>query len=391
MENRPPLSDACRHLEGQQMFQILSKCKDIELSGEKILHFEIGDPDYDTPDEIVNAAISSLRSGRTHYESSSGNYNLINRAREVTLKSRGFQPDPDQLLVTPGANYQIFLSLACICNPGDEVLIPDPGFVSYKSVCQFLNLKPVYYPLRQVNNFEINHTDIEPLVTTKTKAIILNSPSNPTGSVSSEDQVVYLYNLCKDFNIWLVSDEIYARLIFSNSKAHFSASTIDQCKERVILINGFSKAFAMTGWRIGVVTAPTFVIEKMRLLLETSLSCVPPFIQDAACEALSVQSHVWKLMLTSYEQRRDLLWSGLSNLNSFKVYKPQGAFYIFPDITATGYSDIDLANILLDECRIAVTPGSFFGPSGKNHIRFSFCCPTEDIKVALELLYAKFG
>ena len=373
------------------MFQILSKCKEIERQGEKIYHFEIGDPDFKTPDAIVETAIGSLREGRTHYESSLGNSSLIDRAREVTLNSRNFLPDANQLLVTPGANYQIFLALACTCNPGDEVLIPDPGFVSYNSICRFLQLKAVYYQLDQCNNFEVLCSDIEPLVSSKTKAIILNTPSNPTGAVSSESELTLLYKLCKQHNLWLISDEIYARLIYSDSKVHFSPASVDHCRERVILINGLSKAYAMTGWRIGVVTAPNFLIEKMKLLLETSLSCVPPFIQDAAREALSLKTSAWKDMLDIYEKRRNMLMDGLNNLNGFHIYKPEGAFYLFPNISDTGYDDLQLAKILLDECRIAVTPGRFFGPSGKNHIRFSFCCSSDDIQEALNVLYTKFS
>lgn len=373
------------------MFKILSKCKDIELKGEKIFHFEIGDPDFNTPFEIVNSAIKSLQSGRTHYESSCGNSAFINRAREVTLISRQFMPNFDQLLVTPGANYQIFLALACTCNPGDEVLIPDPGFVSYKSVCKFLNLTPIYYPLKESNRFEICCTDIIPLVSPKTKAIIINSPSNPTGAVSSEEEITHLFDYCRHFNKWLISDEIYARLIYSNSKVHFSPSSLDHCNERVILINGFSKAYAMTGWRVGIVTAPSYLTEKMRLLLETSLSCVPPFIQDAACSALSIDPKIWQGMVNVYEKRRNLLVSGLSSLKHFRVSQPQGAFYVFPNIEETGFNDVQLASLLLEECRIAVTPGRFFGPSGKNHLRFSFCCSTSDINIALNLLHAKLG
>jgi len=387
----PPLSTASFMLEGQQMFHILSKCIEIESKGEKVYHFELGDPDFDTPNEIVQSAITSLLSGRTHYEASSGNQQLLHRAREVTLTSRNFMPSADQLLVTPGANYQIFLALACTCNPGDEVLIPDPGFVSYKSICKFLNLVPVYYTLKESNSFETRLSDIVPMISSSTRAIIINSPSNPTGAVSSQSEISKLFEFCRVNNKWLISDEIYARLTYSDSKPHFSPSCIDHCQERVVLINGFSKAYAMTGWRVGVVTAPTFLIDKMRLLLETSLSCVPPFIQDAACSALSINPNHWLDMVNTYENRRNLLVSGLSALKNFRVCQPEGAFYVFANISESGYDDIEFSRILLEECRIAVTPGRFFGPSGKNHIRFSFCCSTSDIMHALDLLHAKFG
>ena len=245
----PKLSKSSERLQGQQMFQILSKAKVLEKEGKNILHFELGDPEFDTPDPVIQKAIHSLKSGRTHYESSFGDAKLREKAIEVTSKSRKFTPNIEQLLVTPGANFQIYLALSCIADKGDEIIIPDPGFVSYSSISSFLGLKVVPLHIKESNNFQYVASDILGLITPKTKAIIVNNPANPTGGVTEKKDLEAIFELAKRFNIWIISDEIYARIIYPNGPKFFSIGSIDQCKERTIIVNGFSKAFAMTGWR----------------------------------------------------------------------------------------------------------------------------------------------
>jgi aspartate/methionine/tyrosine aminotransferase len=387
----PSLSSASSRLIGQKMFQILDHCRVLEREGKDILHFELGDPDFSTPSPIKDAAISALVNGRTHYEPSSGDMELRIKAAKVTGLSRGFIPSLNQLLVTPGANYQIYLSLACMCDRGDEVIIPDPGFVSYEAICNFMGLEIRRFPLLQKNSFVTLADDISRIISPKTKAIIINSPSNPTGSVTPRDELEKIFELAKLYNIWIISDEIYARIIYNGSKPFFSVGSIDKCNERTVIVNGFSKAYAMTGWRIGVATGPAFIIEKMRLLLETSLSCVPGFIQVAATKALELEQDSWGYMVKEYQQRRDLLVMGLNRIHGFDCKLPQGAFYAFPDISGTGLSDIEVANVLLNDCSIATTPGSFFGLMGQNNIRFAFCCSMESIVQALARIRARFG
>jgi len=385
------LSDSSSRLIGQKMFQILAKAQELEKLGKSILHFEIGDPDFATNDQIILAAIESLKIGRTHYENSKGALELRLKAAEVTERSRGFKPDISQLLVTPGANIQIFLALSCIANAGDEIIVPDPGFVSYEAIISYLGLSSVKVPIMEKNNFSMMASDVAPLITKKTKAIIINSPGNPTGGITPRDELEKLFELARKNNLFILSDEIYARIIYSKTAEFFSIASIDACKERCILINGLSKAYAMTGWRIGVLTAPSFLTEKMGLLLETLLSSVPGFIQMAAVKALSLDKSVAGDMINEYEHRRNILVNGLNSISGFSCLLPEGAFYAFPNITKTGLTDEQLSEILLEKCGIAVVPGSYFGPNGKNHIRFSYVSGIDKIEEAISRMKNYFN
>ena len=225
-----PLSDAAARIKGQEMFQILATARDLEMKGKNILHFELGDPDFPTPDNIVKAAFKSLHEGDTHYTPSSGLYDLKLMAQKVTIKSRGFSPDIDQLVVTTGANVQIYYAIACTVNPGDEVIVPDPGFVSYYSILNFLNVKAVPVPLREELGFTMKVEDIENAITPRTKMIIINSPSNPTGGVVNKKLWRQIYNIALKHNLYILSDEIYARMVYADSEKFFSPSKFDQCK-----------------------------------------------------------------------------------------------------------------------------------------------------------------
>ncbi|SVC16704.1 uncharacterized protein METZ01_LOCUS269558, partial [marine metagenome] len=322
-----PLSDAAARIKGQEMFQILATARDLEMKGKNILHFELGDPDFPTPDNIVKAAFKSLHEGDTHYTPSSGFYDLKLMAQKVTIKSRGFSPGIDQLVVTTGANVQIYYAIACTVNPGDEVIVPDPGFVSYYSILNFLNVKAVPVPLREELGFTMKVEDIENAITPRTKMIIINSPSNPTGGVVNKKLWRQIYNIALKHNLYILSDEIYARMVYPDSEKFFSPSKFDQCKTNTIIVNGFSKAYAMTGWRLGVLTAPSHVAERIALLQETQLSCVPGFIQKAGIEALSDRSTPYvKGMLEEYRRRRDIMVDGLNTISGIHCYKPGGAF-----------------------------------------------------------------
>ena len=382
-----PLSDAASRIKGQEMFQILATARELERKGKDILHFELGDPDFSTPDNIVNAAFKSLNEGDTHYTPSSGLHDLKLMAQKVTLKSRGFTPDIDQLVVTSGANVQIYYAIACTVNPGDEVIVPDPGFVSYYSILNFLNVKSVPVPLREDLGFTMNPEDIEKAITPRTKMIIINSPSNPTGGVVNKEQWQQIYNIAVKHNLYILSDEIYARMIYPDSEKFFSPSEFDKCKKNTIIVNGFSKAYAMTGWRLGVLTAPSHVAERVALLQETQLSCVPGFIQKAGIEALSDRSTPYvKNMLEEYRKRRDIMVDGLNGITGINCYKPKGAFYVFPNIVETGYKSRDLAKDLLMNAGIACAPGPVFGPQGEGYLRFCYVNSIENIEKMLERL-----
>lgn len=378
-------SDAANRLEGQKMFQILAKTKELERQGKTILHFEIGDPDFSTPKNIVDAACDSLRKGETHYTSSSGLFEFKVAAAEVTKKSRGFKPDLNQILVTPGANVQVYYAVACAVNPGEEVIIPDPSFVSYRSVINFLGIKPVTVPLLEKNDFRLNPKDVEKAVTDKTRMIIINSPHNPTGAVMKEEEIAEIYDISKKHDLYLLSDEIYARMIYDDSEIKFhSPSAYDHCKERVIISNSFSKSYAMTGWRIGGVTAPADLTEKMTLLLESTTSCVSPFIQRAGIEALNGSQEPIRAMVGEFKKRRDLMVEKLNTIPGINCLKPKGAFYVFPNIKATGLTSQEFTDFMLEEAGVAVCPGNYFGNSGEGYVRLCYANSLENIERATE-------
>ncbi len=380
------LSDVANKLEGQKMFQILAKAQELERQGNEIIHFEIGDPDFDTPKNIVDIACEALKNGNTHYTNSSGLLKLKIAAADVTEKrSRGFRPDLNQILVTPGANVQIYYAIACAVNPGEEVIIPDPSFVSYNSIAKFLGVKPIKIPLYEKNEFRLNPKDVEKAITDKTRMIIINSPSNPTGAVMTEEEIKEIYEIARKYDIYLLSDEIYARMMHKDSDTQFcSPSKYDHCKERTIIVNGFSKSYAMTGWRLGIVIGPSELIEKMGLLLETTTSCVSPFIQIGGIEALRGDQEPINKMMKEFRERRDLIVKELNNVPGMSCINPKGAFYVFPNIKQTGLTSQEFAELMLNRAGVAVCPGSFFGEQGEGYVRLCYANSLENIKKGIE-------
>lgn len=373
------LSKAAKMLEGQKMFQILTLTRQLERQGKEILHFELGDPDFNTPSNIVDAAILALKKGETHYAPSAGLAELKEAAAEVTVRSRGFKPSPEQLLVCAGANVMIFYAAACLVNPGEDVIVPDPGFVSYFSILKFLGINIIRVPLKEENEFRLDPEDVRKAITANTRMIITNSPSNPTGAVMTEDEIKRMYEIAQEHDVYLLSDEIYARMIYEEAGTkHYSPSKFDQCKERTIIVNGFSKSYAMTGWRLGVATGPAEVIGKMALLLETTSSCVSPFIQRAGIEALKGdQVQIFK-MVDEFRKRRDALVDGLNSLPGVSCLKPKGAFYVFPNIKKTGLTSEEFTDLMLNKAGVALTPGPVFGEYAQGYVRL---CYTNTVSV----------
>ncbi|MES9902101.1 MAG: pyridoxal phosphate-dependent aminotransferase [Sedimenticola sp.] len=380
------LSIAANNVEGQPMFKILDKVQKLEREGKSILHFELGEPDFDTPKNIVNSACSALQSGETHYSSSMGLYAFRETVKRATEQSRGFSPDIDQILITPGANAIIYLAVSCLVNPGEEVIIPDPGFPSYQSIIKYCGAVPVTVPLHESNNFHLDPDDLRKRITKKTRLIIINSPSNPTGAVMMPDEIDEIAKISAEYDVYLLSDEIYARLVFDGMNGFHSPSWLDQCKERTIIINGFSKAFAMTGWRLGVAIGPADVIAKMGLVVQTLVSCVPPFIQQAGIEAIDGDQTELKSMRIAYQQRRDILVDGLNRINGIKCVKPEGAMYVFPNIQGTSMSSELFVDFALEKAGIALLPGNNFGKAGEGYVRMCYVNSIQKIKTALEKL-----
>ncbi len=366
------------------MFQILAKAQELERSGRSMLHFELGEPDFMTPTNVSEAAINAIRTGDTHYANSMGLLEFRLAAINTTEKSRNFRPELSQILVTPGANIQIYLAVACAVNPGEEVIIPDPGFVSYASIIECIGAVPVRVPLKEENAFRLDPTDVEAAITSNTRMIIINSPSNPTGAMMTEDQIRGVFELAKKNDIFLLSDEIYARMVYDdNGSAFHSPSKYDACQETTIIVNGFSKSYAMTGWRLGVVTGPPPLIAKMGLLLETTLSCTSPFTQRAGIAALEGSQDQVNAMILEYKKRRDILVDGLNSIPGIHCSKPSGAFYVFPSIRNTGMTSDVMAELLMNKAGVVVCPGTIFGKSGEGYIRLCYANSTENIEKAI--------
>lgn len=375
------LSQAATKIDGQPMFKYLDRARKLEQQGKSMIHLEIGDPDFNTPNNVVEKAITALLNGETHYCSSYGDTDFRNAICLTTERSRGFKPDISQVLVTPGANIGIFYAVFCLVNPGDEVIVPDPGFSTYYSTIKMCGAVPVRIPLHESNEFRMNPKDIEAAITEKTRLIIINSPHNPTGSVMTKDEIHNVYKIAEKHDLYLYSDEIYARMNYDPVGFH-SPSVYDKCKERVILSNGFSKAFAMTGWRLGVIIGPEQVIERMAMLLQTTSSCVSPFIQKAGLEAITGEQHLVYHMMDEYKTRRDLLVNGLNEIQGFNCLTPGGAFYVFPNITGTGLTSEQVVEQLID-CGVVTLPGTCFGEYGEGYIRLCYANSQENIKEAI--------
>ena len=381
--NMKKLSELSNRIDGQPMFKLLDKVKKLELEGKNIIHFEIGDPDFETPKNISDAGINAIKNGFTHYVSSFGLTEFRHKICETTEKSRGFKPNLDQVLVTPGANIAIFYAISCVANPGEEVIVPDPGFPTYYSTIKMCNVKAIRVPLLESNKFRMNPKDIEDSITEKTRMIIINSPQNPTGSVMTNDEIKMTYEIAQKHDLYLYSDEIYARMVYKDSVFN-SPSVYDKCKERTIISNGFSKAFAMTGWILGAVIGPSNVIEKMRLLLETTSSCVPPFIQKAGIEAIEGDQTLQKNMYLEYEKRRDLIVNGINSITGLDCISPGGAFYVFVNIKKTGMTSESFCDYILEDSGVAILPGTSFGEFGEGFVRICYAVDQDEIKNALE-------
>jgi aspartate/methionine/tyrosine aminotransferase len=376
------LSEAAYRIEGQPMFKVLDKVQKLEQAGHNIIHFEIGDPDFSTPRHIIDSAYRSLKNGETHYTSSMGLYDLRVAAAEATKLSRGFLPKINQVLITPGANLIIYLAVRCLMNKGEDVIIPDPGFPTYFSVANLYEVNPIRIPLKEGNQFRMNPEDVQERITKKTRLIILNSPSNPTGAVMTRTELDDIYKIAVENNAYLLSDEIYSRMVFGKTP-FYSPSVNDACQERTILLDGFSKSFAMTGWRLGMATGPSEVIEKMGLLVQTLCSCVPPFIQRAGITALQGPQHPISKMMKTYRERRDVIVAGLNHIPGIRCLKGEGAFYVFPNITGTGMTSNEFAEFALTKAKVALLPGNNFGEYGEGHVRLTYANSIEKIQEGL--------
>jgi aspartate/methionine/tyrosine aminotransferase len=342
----------------------------------------------ETPQNIVNAGIKAIKNKKTHYTPSIGIIELRKVVQKEIEITRGYRPDIEQIVITPGLKPGIFFSMLSIVNPGDEVIYPDPGYPTYGSVTSFLGAKKVMVPLLEENEFRMNPNDIKDKITRKTKLIIINSPQNPTGSVMKKSELYEIAKLAEKHNIFIVSDEIYSKMTYESK--HYTPTYRDKAKERTILLDGFSKYYAMTGWRLGYMITPVKLAKRLQDFLVSAVSCTASFTQWAGIEALNGDQKFITEMMNRFKQKRDRIVKGLNSITGFSCLLPKGAFYVFPNIQETGMMSEECADYLLYNAGIACLPGTAFGPYGEGYLRFSYATSLKIIDDAITKLKRLF-
>jgi aspartate/methionine/tyrosine aminotransferase len=375
----------------ESAFEILARARRLEAEGRDIIHLEIGEPDFATPQNIIDAATSALNNGATHYTPASGIPVVRDATAAYVTKRTGVATSADNIVMVPGSkNILAFLLLATI-EAGDEVIVPDPGYAIYRSLVNFISAVPVSAPIRQSNDFRLDVDELRSLITPRTRLLIVNSPANPTGGVLTRADCEAIAALAIEHDLMVLSDEIYERLCYDGE--HVSLYSIDGMAERTVLLGGVSKAWAMCGWRLGFGAMPPALAARMDTLMINSSSCAAAFTQLAAVEAFdSPESDAAvDAMVSEFRQRRDLLVDGLNRIPGLSCHRPSGAFYVFPDITATGWSDRELQNALLDEMGVATLAGSSFGSHGAGHLRLSYANSVANLQSAIDRIALHLG
>ncbi len=360
------------------------KAKALQAAGHDIIPLAGGDPDFDTPPHIIEAAVAAIQRGETHYPSPmKGIPPLLRAIADKMDRENGIIVDPmREIIVTPGGKWALYLALASILNAGDEVLILEPYWVSYPPLVTLAGGVPVLVGLDSERNFEITAVSIRQHLTPKTKAIMVNSPNNPTGRVLTADEMHIIADIAKEADLYVITDEIYEKLIFDGT--HISLASLPNMAERTLTINGFSKAYAMTGWRLGWLAAPAQIMDLAVKLNGQTVSSAATFTMHAAVAALTGTQEIISTMRDSYQQRRDYMVTALNNINGIQCRSIEGAFYLFPSFPDSGLNSIQLAEKLLTEAGVAGTPGIAFGKSGEGHVRFAISTATADLERAIE-------
>jgi aspartate aminotransferase len=375
-------AERMNHIGQETAFEVLVRARALEATGRSVVHLEIGEPDFDTPGHIVAAGQQALEEGFTHYGPGAGLPELRKAVAVYLKRWRGLDVDPARVIITPGGKPIMFFAILALINPGDEVIYPDPGFPIYESMARFVGGTPVAMPLREERRFRFDPDEFRSLVTDRTRLIIINSPHNPTGSVLTRDDLAIIAEVARERSIVVLSDEIYSRILYTGQ--HNSIATFDGMLDRTIILDGWSKTWAMTGWRLGFGVFPSELVPHVERLISNSVSCTASFAQRAAIAALEGPQEAVDSMLAEFTARRRAIVAGLNALPGVRCLEPDGAFYAFPNITDTGYSSADLANRLLQEAGVACLSGTAFGAHGEGFIRFSYANSLDNIHLALE-------
>jgi aspartate aminotransferase len=389
------LADRMARLGTESAFEVLARARAIEDAGGKMIHLEIGEPDFPTAPHIVEAAVEALHAGATHYVPAPG-IPPLRQAVAAFLEHTGrMRVTPDRVVVTPGAKPIMFFSILALANEGDEVLYPDPGFPMYESITSFAGAVPVPVPLRERNGFRIDTDELEQLITDRSRLLIINSPHNPCGSALTREDCEAIATIAlRHDNLVVLSDEVYWAIRYGHRSAspggrppdHASVLDVDGMADRTILLDGWSKTFAMTGWRLGFGVFPPALVEPVTRLAINSVSCTSAFSQYAAIAALEGPWDPVDQMVAEFRRRRDIIVAGLNDIPGITCLEPQGAFYAFPNITQTGQTSADLQAKLLADAGVAALSGTAFGPCGEGFLRFSYANSVENIRLALEAI-----
>lgn len=382
-------AERMENLGTEGAFVVLAKARNLEAQGREIIHFEIGEPDFATPDNIVESAVGALQSGYTHYTPAAGIMQVREATARFVSKRLGIDVDPLEVILVPGSkNVVLFTLLACI-EPGDEVIVPDPGYPAYESLVRFIGAVPKYVHLREETGFRLDLDELQSLVGPKTRLLIINSPQNPTGGILTRGDVEFLSGLAQEHDLLVLSDEIYSQIIYGDFE-HISPLSLPDMRERTVLLDGMSKAYAMCGWRLGYAVAPRALIERMDRLMINSSSCAAAFTQMAAIEAFESpeSERAVTRMVAEFERRRDVMVDRLNAMPGVRCNKPDGSFYAFPNISETGVSDKELADRLLNDAGVAVLPGTAFGDGGRGYLRLAYTQSLPDVEKGLDRVAA---
>ena len=366
----------------ESAFEVLAKARLLEAEGMDVIHLEIGEPDFNSPSNIVDAGKRALDEGYTSYSPSPGYPELRERIANEIRETRGVSVTGDNVVVTPGGKPIMFFLIMAVVDPGDEVLYPNPGFPIYESMISFVGGVPVPMQLHESKDFNIDVDEIAGQITGRTKLMVINSPNNPCGSIIPQEDLERLSELAREHDIIVLSDEIYSKFLYEGE--HHSVSTFPDMRERTIILDGFSKSYAMTGWRIGYGVMPLELVEPISRLATNSVSCTASFTQMAALEALSGPQDDSYAMVAEFKRRRDIIVEGLNQIKGIRCRVPKGAFYVFPNIEDTGMSSQQFADDLLNKAGVACLTGEAFGEYGDGFVRFSFANSTENIEKALD-------
>ena len=361
---------------------VMEKATKMQQAGENVIHLEIGRPDFDTPEKIKEAAYESLKAGHVFYTSNYGIPALRKEIAKWETEHHGVQYDADEVLVTVGVGEATYASMAAFLEDGDEVLVPNPVWLNYIHVPSSLGAVPVTYNLKEENNYQIDMEELESKITDKTKMIVIVNPSNPTGGVLSRETLEKLSQLAIKNDLLVVADEIYSQLVYDDTK-HVSIASLPGMKERTITLGGFSKAYSMTGWRLGYMCAPRGIIAACVRVHQYTITCASSFVQEAAVTALRDCADDVEAMRQEYQRRKDYAVKALNEIEGISCNDPQGAFYIFVNVKSLGMSSMEVAEYFLEEAKVAMVPGSAFGSEGEGYLRLSYACSYEDLQEAI--------